>query len=76
MAIRTTGELREFLVQAMQDVRAGKMKPDDASRLTKIAAQVNESFYSEVKIAKTNREAGLAVAVLGHLPIGESGGKE
>lgn len=67
--IRTTGELRAFLAQALEDVKDGTLEPERANRITKLAAQINESFYSEIKIVKILGEAGTAVSQLGELPI-------
>jgi hypothetical protein len=71
--LKTTGQLREFLVDMAIGVKNGVLDLDKASRITKLAAQINESFYSEIKIARIQREAGVAVADLGELKIG---GKE
>lgn len=70
--IETTGELRKFLVDLMLEVRDGAADLDKASRITKLAAQVNESFYSEIKIARVQREAGVEAQQLGELPIGRA----
>ena len=67
--IRTTGELREFLANLLLGVRNGHVEPDAASRMTKIAAQINENFYAEIKVAKTRVEAGEQLAELGQIPI-------
>ena len=67
--IKTTGELREFLVNMLIGVRNGDLEPDRARNITKMAAQVNESFYSEIKIAKIQIEAGQQAQDLGMLPI-------
>jgi hypothetical protein len=69
--IKTTGQLRSYLVEVMEAVKTGETSPDLASKITKLAAQVNESFYSEIKIARVQREAGIAAADLGGLLIGE-----
>jgi hypothetical protein len=71
--LKTTGELREFLAQMLLGVKNGDLALDQASRITKMAAQINESFYSEIKIAKVQLEAGKAVADLGALPINKEG---
>ena len=68
-SIRTAGQLREFLVNMMIGVKDGMLDNDKASRITKMAAQINESFYSEIKIARIQREAGLIAADFGQLPI-------
>jgi len=56
--ITNTGELREFLCQAINMVANGQMDTEKARNITKLAAQVNESLYSEVKVQKTKIELG------------------
>jgi hypothetical protein len=68
--IKTTGELRDFLVKMMQDVESGAIDLDKAGRITKIAGQVNESFYAEIKVAKVRAEAGQAMGDFGAMVIG------
>jgi hypothetical protein len=68
--IKTTGDLREFLAKAMVDVQSGELNLDKAARITKLAGQINESFYAEVKVAKTRTEAGSVMPNLGELTIG------
>jgi hypothetical protein len=68
--LQTTGQLREFLVDMAIGVKNGVLDLDKASRITKLAQQINESFYSEIKIARIQREAGIAAADLGELKIG------
>lgn len=67
--IKTTGQLREFICSAITGVANGTMDTDKARNITKLAAQVNESFYSEIKIAKVMVESGKDSAKLGSLPI-------
>jgi len=68
--IKTTGELRQFLVKMMQDVESGAIDLDKAGRITKIAGQVNESFYAEIKVAKVRAEAGQVMGEFGAMTIG------
>jgi len=68
-AIKTTGQLREFLTEIMLGVHDGSVDTERARNITKTAAQINESFYSEIKIAKTRFEAGKEASDLGLLPI-------
>ncbi len=68
--LKTTGQLREFLVDMAIGVKNGIVDLDKASRVTKLAQQINESFYSEIKIARIQREAGIDAADLGELRIG------
>ena len=67
--INTTGDLREFLCSAINSVANGTMDTDKARNITKLAAQVNESFYSEIKIAKVMIETGKEASKLGELNI-------
>lgn len=67
--IKTTGQLREFICSVINGVANGTMDTDKARNITKLAAQVNESFYSEIKIAKVMAEGGKDAARLGMLPI-------
>lgn len=67
--IKTTGDLREFLASAINSVANGTMDTDKARNITKLAAQINESFYSEIKIAKVQIEMDKPTAELGTLPI-------
>ena len=66
---KTTGELREFLATMMVGVKNGHVDADEARNITKMAAQINESFYSEIKIARVQMEAGKQMAERGALKI-------
>lgn len=68
--IKNTGELREFLATMMLGVKNGDLDLDKASRITKLAGQINESFYAEIKVAKVRAEAGQALTPLGTMLIG------
>lgn len=47
--IETTGQLREFLTNMMLGVKNGSIDTADASAIVKLAQQVNENFYAEIK---------------------------
>lgn len=68
-AIATTGDLRQFLATMLLGIKNGDLSVDKASQITKMAGQINESFYSEVKVARTRKEAGQAVDALGQLKL-------
>lgn len=70
--IRTTGELREFLVQAIIDVRAGTLDPEKAKNITRLASQVNDSFFSEIKCALVRKSLGQQNTEIGDLPINKA----
>jgi len=67
--INTSGDLREFLCSTINGVANGTVDADKARNITKLASQVNESFYSEIKIAKVQMEAGKEASALGALRI-------
>jgi hypothetical protein len=68
--IHTTGQLREFLSDMLSNVRSGSIDLDAARTMVKIAAQINESFYSEIKVAQVQLESKQERADLGDLPLG------
>ena len=68
--IKTTGQMRDFLVNMMLGVKNGHLDPDRASRITKLAAQINESMYAEIKTARVRTEAGEAMPKIGEMKIG------
>lgn len=71
LRIKTTGELRNFLADMLIGIKNGHVEPERARNITKMAAQINESFYSEIKIAKVQIEAGKEASQLGGLKLGQ-----
>ena len=70
--IKTTGELRDFLATMMVGVKNGDLDLGRASRITKLAWQINESFYAEVQVAKVRAEAGEQMPELGSMSVGKT----
>lgn len=70
MRIKNSGNLRRFLADTMVEVKEGTIDVEKASRITKLAGQINESFYAEVKVAKVRADAGEKMIGLGDLEIG------
>lgn len=68
-SLQTTGQLREFLANMLLGIKSGDVKFQEANSMTRMASQINESFYSEIKIAKVRKDAGSTVAELGALPL-------
>ena len=68
--MKTTGELRDFLATMMVGVKNGDIDIEKARNITKLAGQINESFYAEVKVAKVRAEAGEVMPKLGMMDIG------
>ena len=69
--IKTTGQLRQMLVNAAKGVLNGDMDLDRALALHKLAKNISESLYSETKIAMFRNEVGESIAEFGKLPIGD-----
>ena len=70
--LRTTGDLRMFLSMILVQVRNGSIDADAARVLVKLAAQINESIYSETKAAQIALELKRDPPMLGELPLGGS----
>lgn len=64
--IKTTRELRAFLLEAMQDVRSGKLPREDALACVRIATAINESILAEVKVVEAVKQHATEV---GHLVL-------
>jgi hypothetical protein len=69
--IATAGDLREFLCSSINSVANGTMDISKAREVTKLAGQVNESFYSEVKVARLQIDLGKEAKKLGSLPVNQ-----
>ena len=70
-SVKSSGELREFLINMMVGVKDGHQDIESARTIVKIAGQINESLYSEIKAAKLNIDAGRATQDWGQLQIGK-----
>ena len=70
--ITNSGELRDFLCSAINGVANGTFDIKKAREVTKLAAQVTENMYAEVRVAKTQLELGAVAAKFGSLPLGEA----
>jgi hypothetical protein len=52
-------------------VKNGHVAPEKASQITKMAAQINESLYAEIKATRVLSDLKKQVPEFGDLPIGE-----
>ena len=68
--IKTTGQLRELLANAAQNVLDGSLDIEKATALHKLAKNISESLYSETKIAMFSHEVGKTIPEMGNLPLG------
>lgn len=53
----------------MIGVKDGDIKTDEARTILKLAEKVNESFYSEIKVAQLHVQLERKVTELGKLPV-------
>ncbi len=70
MQIKTTGDLRQLLSAAIEDVKNGRMSTEKAASIQKIAGRINESIYAEAKILQMTNNTGKP---LGNLPLHNAG---
>ena len=68
--IKTAGELREFLLDTMEQVRDAKVSVERAQVVVKTAMQVNESIYAELKTKQIAKALGEASSSMGSMPLG------
>lgn len=68
--IKTTGQLRQLLANAIKGVMNGDLAVEDAIAVQKLSKSVTESLYSETKIAMFHHEIGQEVKQLGSLGLG------
>lgn len=69
--IKTTGELRQFLINMMVGVKDGHVDVQKASQLTKLAGQINESIYAEIKTSRLLLDMEQKVQQFGSLSIND-----
>jgi hypothetical protein len=71
-----TGKLRNFLSDAMVKMEAGEMTAEDVGALAKLAGQINESLYAEIRFQRLQLELKREVGKFGELIIGDDEGNE
>lgn len=71
MAIKTTGELRAFVAEAMEEMKVGDLDIEKAQLVVKLSGRITESLYAEVKQQKLLIEVGKEPDHLGSQLIGE-----
>jgi rhamnogalacturonyl hydrolase YesR len=70
--MQTTGNLRQKLAAIIAGVEDGSIALHKARAMTKAAAEINQSFHSESRMAAAQLSAGRVVDHCGHMPLGES----
>lgn len=69
--IKTTGQLRSVLANAVKGVLNGDLDIERANALHKIAKNITESLYSETKIAMFAHDVGRTVPQMGEMQLGD-----
>lgn len=67
--IKTTGDLRNALADTLVKVESGKIKPEDARMIHKLAHAINDSFFAESKIAALQLQLQQPVQKFGGMEI-------
>lgn len=70
-SVKTTAQLREFLLSTMEEVKAGKLTFERANVAIKGAAQVNESIYAELKAKQLAKSLGEGSVAFGKMALTE-----
>lgn len=73
--ITTTGQLRQFLADSILAVKDGSMKVHEALAIKKMAEEVNESLYAEVKVARLQKDLGEKASDFGNLTLDQGSSK-
>jgi hypothetical protein len=68
--IETAGQLRTFLCNMMLGIKNGDIEINKATQITKMAEQITNSLYSEMKMQQLQIDAGAKYYAIGHLPLG------
>lgn len=69
MPLKTTGQLRAFLLKAIDDVSSGALEPGRAHAITKLAGQISASMMAEIEVSRVALKDNQAVAKFGALEI-------
>jgi hypothetical protein len=69
--IKTTGQIRALIANAMKGVTNGDMPVDKATALHKLGRNMSDMLYSEAKIQALRRKAGEQVEAFGDLHVGD-----
>lgn len=65
------GELRETLIDAIYQIKAGKMCSDDANAIARLAGAINQNLSVEIQAMKVFDGLSNKKTEIGMLPMGE-----
>ena len=66
---KTTGSVRELLMQAMTKASKGELSPDEGKMLCNLANQISTSMAVEVKVLELKRRINQTAEVFGKLEV-------
>lgn len=69
--IQTAGQLRIFLCNMILGIKNGDIEINKATQITKMAEQITNSLYSEMKMQQLQIQAGNKHYLIGQLPLGD-----
>lgn len=67
--LKNAGDLREFLLNSINEVANGDLDEKQSRDIIKLAGQVNESLYAECKVVSLKRDMGQACEKFGKLNL-------
>lgn len=70
MQIETAGQLRQFLCNMILGIKNGDLELNKATQITKMAEQITNSLYSEMKMQQLQLSAGRQYYAIGQMPVG------
>ena len=70
--IETAGDLRQFLCNMIVGIKTGDLEISKATQITKMAEQVTNSLYAEIKLQQMAIITGVAAEKIGALHLGMS----
>ena len=67
--MQTAGQLRQFLCNMMLGIKNGDLELNKATQITKMAEQITNSLYSEMKMQQLQLQAGNQYYAIGQMPL-------
>jgi hypothetical protein len=69
--IQTAGQLRQFLCNMILGIKNGDLELNKATQITKMAEQITNSLYSEMKMQQLQIAAGRQYEAIGQMALGD-----
>tara|TARA_R110002126_G_scaffold31896_2_gene102010 strand:+ start:1481 stop:1702 length:222 start_codon:yes stop_codon:yes gene_type:complete len=69
--ITNTGQLRELLCDVINRIDDNTIEPHKVKAIVKLAGQINDNLYAEVKVVRTQLQTGATREKFGALKLGD-----